>query len=82
MMTFVEGTGKPVELNACPFCGLAGEYHTRESRIWNGGMRPMPEPISVQITHHCPHVPGAIHAYREVRARDEACAIAQWNRTP
>lgn len=75
------GHEKPVELNDCPFCGMAGEYRVNESRLWAGGMKPGAL-ISVQLQHWCPHVPGTIHAYREVRGRDEASAIAQWNRTP
>jgi hypothetical protein len=74
------GPTKPEELADCPFCGAGGEYRVTENRLWQG--MKYGSLISLQIMHWCPKLPGAVHAMREVRGRDEASAIAQWNRRP
>jgi hypothetical protein len=72
--------GKPDDLAPCPFCG-AGEY-SLEPRHLPPRMDGRPSAIvSFTIRHWCEgRAPGVVAASREVRAREKAPAVAEWNR--
>lgn len=65
-------------LPACPFCG-AGETHI-DARHLAPRMNGPGALICVVIRHHCDRLPGAVHAYREVRGRDMESAVAEYSR--
>lgn len=73
-------TGKPDRLEPCPFCG-GGEYRLEPTHLpprMDGGA---PALVSFTIRHWCAgRTPGVVAASREVRAREEAPAVEEWNR--
>ncbi|NOV22892.1 hypothetical protein E5S69_04990 [Cupriavidus necator] len=68
----------PADLLPCPFCG-AGEtvLHVNKG-TWNG--QGYGEPVSIEIRHWCPQEPGQPSRPILRIGRDEASAIAAWNR--
>ncbi len=67
----------PDNIKSCPFCN-AGET-TIEAKHMPPRMSGPGELISVSIRHWCIKRPGTVQAFIEVRGRDEASAINQWN---
>lgn len=62
----------------CPFCG-AGKTHIHVNKgVWNG--RGYGDPVSVEVRHWCPTTDGQLSRRLVVAGRDEASAIAAWNR--
>jgi len=69
---------EPTELLPCPFCG-AGESQIHVNKgTWNG--RGYGEPVSIEVRHWCTDVPGQPSRMISRAGRDEASAIAAWNR--
>lgn len=65
-------------LDPCPFCG-AGETHIHTNRgAWSG--MGFGQIISVEVRHWCPQDPGQPSRCFVRIGRDEASAIAAWNR--
>lgn len=69
---------RPPDLAPCPFCGDAGEFREDEQHLAPRMSGPGAL-ITVTLRHWCPKLPGALQVYHEVRARDRATAVAQWN---
>lgn len=71
---------KAQELKPCPFCG-AGEtmIHVNQG-TWTG--RGYGEPVSVEVRHWCKEEPGQPSRAIIRVGRDEASAMAAWNRRP
>lgn len=71
-------TEPDARLDPCPFCG-AGETHIHPNKgVWSGGG--FSEIISVEVRHWCPPEPGQPSRGIVRIGRDEASAIAAWNR--
>lgn len=65
-------------LLGCPFCA-GGETHIHVNKgTWNG--RGYGEPISVEVRHWCDSEQGQPSRMISRAGRDEASAIAAWNR--
>jgi len=65
-------------LKPCPFCGAGATEITPNGRQWTGSG--WGEPSSVSVRHWCDAVPGQPSRMLERVGRDEASAIAAWNR--
>lgn len=66
------------KLKCCPFCG-AGETHIHINKgVWNGNS--YGDPVSVEVRHWCPTTDGQLSRMLVAAGRDEASAIAAWNR--
>lgn len=62
----------------CPFCG-AGETTLKENgKMWTG--QGYSAPVSVSVQHWCTPVEGQPSRMIERVGRDEASAVAAWNR--
>ena len=71
-------TDQSRELLPCPFCG-GGITSIRENgRVWTGTH--YSEPSSVSVNHHCEPIEGQPSRSIERVGRDDASAIAAWNR--
>jgi len=67
-----------MSLKPCPFCP-GGTTEIRENgKVWTG--QKYSTPISVSVVHHCEPVEGQPSRPIERIGRDEASAIAAWNR--
>ena len=71
-------TSAAPSLLPCPFCG-AGETHIHVNKgVWNG--HSYGDPVSVEVRHWCPTTDGQLSRMLVAAGRDEASAIAAWNR--
>lgn len=67
-----------LELLPCPFCA-GGETHIHVNKgTWNG--RGYGAPVSVEVRHWCESEQGQPSRMISRAGRDEASAIAAWNR--
>jgi hypothetical protein len=69
--------GKDYSLAPCPFCG-GGDTSVRPlGRVWMG--MKYSEPSSIEIMHHCDHVPGQPSRPVIRVGRDIQSAVSAWN---
>lgn len=66
------------ELKPCPFCGAGETIIHINKGVWNGSG--YGEPVSVEVRHWCDDVKGQPSRPILRIGRDEASAIAAWNR--
>lgn len=71
---------RPPDLLPCPFCA-SGEWSEHVQRL-APTMRGPGALVSHTIRHWCPRGIGTVHDMREIRGRDRAACVAQWNRRP
>lgn len=62
----------------CPFCSSGETYIHVNKGTWNG--RGYGEPVSVEVRHWCADAPGQPSRMISRAGRDEASAVAAWNR--
>ena len=68
----------PTPLKPCPFCGGGETILHVNKGTWNG--QRYGEPVSVEVRHWCEPVDGQPGRMLDRVGRDEASAIAAWNR--
>jgi hypothetical protein len=67
-------------LTPCPFCGAGTTYFKENGKTWTGRGYSEPASISISVQHWCEPVEGQPSRMIERVGRDEASAIAAWNR--